>query len=146
MADILQFPGLPEKNPNPLAKAAAAANAAAMPVQGRTDMFSDAAKGMSELNVEPGTKEAAPEEPESMYIQMQNPDGSLGDKIPMSKAQHKAMQLVMQGMTFVFVGLKPTPSGADFFTAVHGDPTDLRNAADEIPNIIMRSLAKEGIV
>ena len=125
MADILQFPGLPPKKP---------------------DMFSDAAKGMSELNVEPGTKEPAPEEPESMFIQMQNPDGSLGPKIPMSKAQLKAMQLIMQGMTFVFVGLKPTQTGADFFTAVHGEHTDLRNASDEIPNIVARALHKEGII
>ena len=38
------------------------------------------------------------------------------------------MQIAMDGMSFVVVGIKPTDSGADFFTAVHGDREDLRNA------------------
>ncbi len=63
----------------------------------------------------------------------------------LSEEQRKAMQIVLSGMGFVLVGLKPTTSGADFFTAVHGDATDLRNASDHFAGVIERALSRKGI-
>lgn len=63
----------------------------------------------------------------------------------MTEEQRKAVQIVLSGMSFVLVGIKPTERGADFFTAVHGDPTDLRNAQDHIPGVIGRAYDRKGI-
>lgn len=60
--------------------------------------------------------------------------------------QRKAIQVVLGGMAFVLVGIKPTERGADFFTAVHGDATDLRNAHDHLPGVIERAFARKGIL
>ena len=59
--------------------------------------------------------------------------------------QRKAMQIVLSGMPFVLIGIKPTGSGADFFTAVSGDATDLRNAQDHLGGVIDRAFARKGI-
>lgn len=67
------------------------------------------------------------------------PDGLTDD-------QRKAIQLIIGGMTFVCVGIKPTERGADFYTAVHGDATDLRNALDHLPGVIQRACSRKGIV
>jgi hypothetical protein len=67
------------------------------------------------------------------------PDGLTDD-------QRKAIQLILGGMTFVCVGIKPTERGADFYTAVHGDATDLRNALDHLPGVIQRACSRKGIV
>jgi len=63
----------------------------------------------------------------------------------LSEDQRKAMQIVLSGMPFVAVGIKPTPSGADFFTAVHGDAADLRNARDHLAGVIERALSRKGL-
>jgi hypothetical protein len=63
----------------------------------------------------------------------------------LSEDQRKAMQIVLSGMGFVLVGLKPTTSGADFFTAVHGEAADLRNASDHFAGVIERALTRKGI-
>jgi hypothetical protein len=63
----------------------------------------------------------------------------------LSEDQRKAVQIALSGMSFVLIGLKPTPSGADFFTAVHGDATDLRNAHDHLAGVIERAFARKGI-
>jgi hypothetical protein len=59
--------------------------------------------------------------------------------------QRKAMQIVLSGMPFVLVGIKPTASGADFFTAVSGEAADLRNAQDHLGGVIDRAFARKGI-
>lgn len=59
--------------------------------------------------------------------------------------QRKAMQIVLSGMPFVLVGIKPTPSGADFFTAVSGEAADLRNAQDHLHGVIERAFSRKGI-
>ena len=59
--------------------------------------------------------------------------------------QRKGIQLILGGMTFVLVGIKATDRGADFFTAVHGDPTDLRNAQDHLGGVIERAFGRKGI-
>lgn len=64
----------------------------------------------------------------------------------LSEEQRKAIQVVLGGMAFVLVGIKATDRGADFFTAVHGDHTDLRNALSHLPGVIDRAYARKGIV
>lgn len=59
--------------------------------------------------------------------------------------QRKAMQIVLSGMPFVLIGIKPTAGGADFFTAVSGEATDLRNAQDHLGGVIDRAFARKGI-
>lgn len=59
--------------------------------------------------------------------------------------QRKAMQIVLSGMPFVLIGIKPTGGGADFFTAVSGEATDLRNAQDHLGGVIDRAFARKGI-
>jgi hypothetical protein len=63
----------------------------------------------------------------------------------LSADQRKAIGIVLGGMPFVLVGIKPTQSGADFFTAVGGDETDLRNASPHLAGVIERALSKRGI-
>lgn len=83
----------------------------------------------------PGAAKApAPPAPEAAP----GPDGLTDD-------QRKAVQIAVGGMAFVIVGIKPTDRGADFFTAVHGDPTDLRNAQDHLGGVIARAFARKGI-
>jgi hypothetical protein len=59
--------------------------------------------------------------------------------------QRKAMQIVLSGMSFVLVGIKPTTSGADFFTAISGDASELRNAQDHLVGVIERAFSRKGI-
>lgn len=63
----------------------------------------------------------------------------------LSADQQKAMQIVMSGLPFVLVGIQPTDRGADFFTAVHGDHTDLRNAQPHLDGVIGRAFDRKGI-
>ena len=63
----------------------------------------------------------------------------------LSADQRKASGIVLSGMPFVLIGIKPTQSGADFFTALGGEPADLRNASDHLPGVIERALSKRGI-
>ncbi|GDY13190.1 hypothetical protein LBMAG53_20680 [Planctomycetota bacterium] len=67
------------------------------------------------------------------------PDGLTED-------QRKAVQLVLSGMAFVCIGIKPTDRGADFFTAVDGDPGDLRNALDHLGGVIERAYGRKGLI
>lgn len=63
----------------------------------------------------------------------------------LNEDQRKAMQIVLSGMPFVLVGIKATASGADFFTAISGEATDLRNAQDHLGGVIERAFARKGI-
>ena len=63
----------------------------------------------------------------------------------LNEDQRKALQVVLSGMTFVMVGIKPTDRGADFYTAISGDETDLRNAADHLSGVIERAYDRKGI-
>jgi hypothetical protein len=64
----------------------------------------------------------------------------------MSADQLKAMQLIGSGLPFVLVAIKPTDNGADFFTALHGDHGDLRNAFDHLPAVIERLFQRKGVL
>ena len=65
---------------------------------------------------------------------------------PSQTEQQKAIDCILSGMAFVFVGIKPKDTGADFFTALHGDGTDLRNAEDHLPAVIHRLFVRKGIL
>jgi hypothetical protein len=67
------------------------------------------------------------------------------DAKDLSEDQRKALQIVLSGMPFVAIGIKSTGSGADFFTALHGEPADLRNAAPHLAGVIERALGRKGI-
>jgi hypothetical protein len=60
--------------------------------------------------------------------------------------QRKAVQLVLSGMAFVCIAIKPTDRGADFFTAIDGDPSDLRNALDHLGGVIERAYGRKGLL
>lgn len=66
--------------------------------------------------------------------------------VTLSEQQQKAIGCIMSGMTFVFIGIKPTDAGADFFTALHGQGADLRNAEDHLPAVIHRLYERAGIL
>lgn len=83
----------------------------------------------------PAAKPAAPPAPEPAAP---GPDGLTED-------QRKAVGCILSGMPFVFVAIKPTDRGADFFTALHGDPTDLRNAQPHLEGVIARLYDRKGI-
>ena len=55
------------------------------------------------------------------------------------------MQIVLSGMSFIVIGIKPSGGGADFFTAVQGDPAELRNAQDHLSGVIERAFSRKGL-
>lgn len=71
--------------------------------------------------------------------------GPDGKDIPLTPDQFKALKLILVGTTFVFIAIKPTDRGADFFTALHGDHSELRNVQDELPAVIARLYSKKGV-
>lgn len=72
-------------------------------------------------------------------------DVTTGKPVTLTPDQDKVFRHLLAGTTFVFIAIKPTDSGADFYTALHGDHGDLRNAQDELPAVIARLYAKKGI-
>lgn len=64
----------------------------------------------------------------------------------LSKDQDKAISLILSGQTFILISMKPTDTGSDFFTAMHGDNTELRNAEEHLPGVIRRLYERKGIV
>ncbi len=67
--------------------------------------------------------------------------------------QHKAISIVLSGLPFVIVGIRPTTTGedpthtgADFHTELSGDKDDLRAAGPELPGVIERLYGRNGIV
>lgn len=86
----------------------------------------------------PGAAGAKPAPPPAAAAPAVGADG-------MTEDQRKAVQIVLSGMAFVLVGIKPTDRGADFFTAVHGEPSDLRNAQDHLSGVIARAYDRKGI-
>ncbi|MDW8372107.1 MAG: hypothetical protein RMM29_00460 [Planctomycetota bacterium] len=64
----------------------------------------------------------------------------------MTEEQRKAIQVILSGLAFVVVGIRPTDSGADFFTAIQGDATDLRNALPHLAGVIERAYARKGLL
>ena len=63
----------------------------------------------------------------------------------LSPDQEKALHVILSGMSFVCIGVKPSDGGADFFTAVEGDEDDLRNAQPHLEGVIERAFDRKGI-
>jgi hypothetical protein len=59
--------------------------------------------------------------------------------------QEKAIQLVLSGMSFVCIGVSPTATGADFYTAVDGKREDLEPAKEHLGGILADALKKRGV-
>lgn len=59
--------------------------------------------------------------------------------------QEKAIQIILSGMSFVCVGMKPAGDGADFFTAVHGKRGELHDAAPHLEGVIERAYKRHNI-
>ncbi len=102
----------------------------------------------------PGSKPAKPAEPRPPSAKSAKARGPSAPELPpgvppelanLSEEQRKAVSIVLSGMAFVLVGIKPSPSGADFFTAVHGEPSELRNAESHLPGVIERAYGRKGI-
>lgn len=93
-------------------------------------------------NAKPATaksKEAAPQPDASV------PDAPAIGPDGLTEDQRKAVQVVLGGMSFVLIGIKPTDRGADFFTAVHGDAGELRNAQPHLDGVIARAFSRKGL-
>ena len=86
----------------------------------------------------PGPAKEPTPKPTPAAAEERGPDG-------LTEEQRKAAQVILSGMTFVCIGIKPSERGADFFTAVHGVHADLRNALDHLPGVIERAYARKGI-
>lgn len=69
-----------------------------------------------------------------------------GNAVQISEDQQKALNCIASGMPFVFIGIAPTPSGADFYRALHGDDADLRNALDQIHTQVDKAYARRGLL
>ncbi len=75
-----------------------------------------------------------------------SPPAAGGDPLAaLSEDQQKAIGLILGGATFVLVAIRPTDRGADFFTALHGDAADLRNAQPHLGGVIDRLFDRRGI-
>lgn len=120
---IIQFPGLAGRTNPPAMKPS-------------TD---DTETGEAESDSDQDQKAAAAPMAGPGSQLARGPDGLTDD-------QRKAVQLVLSGMAFVCIGIKPTDRGADFFTAVDGDPSDLRNALDHLGGVIERAYGRKGLV
>ena len=85
-----------------------------------------------------GTRAPVPEPAEEAI-----PDGL--ELSGLTPEQRKAVGIVLSGMPFVLVGIKPTTSGADFFTSLGGDDADLRNAHGHLAAVIDRAFTRRGL-
>lgn len=69
-----------------------------------------------------------------------------GNVIKLTNDQQKAMQCIVSNMAFVFIGIHPTPTGADFYRATNGDDATLRNAYDAIHSQVDKAYAKRNLL
>ena len=63
----------------------------------------------------------------------------------LSVEQMKAVDIVSSGLAFVAIGVKPTVSGADTFSAIDGPEEALHNIKGKLPEVIERAYAKRGL-
>ena len=139
MTNIIQFPGAAGHG-TPSARGGAGGPGLTRGSPEDTDTQHSGGSGPSNnpINVD----ESKPGADESVAV-LRGPGGEV---VSMSKDQEKALQCILGGMAFVFVGIQPTDRGADFFRAAHGDEADLRNAYDHIHNQVDKALAAKGIL
>lgn len=92
----------------------------------------------------PGNAGGNPPEDQPEQSEAGGLGGLLGGHL--SEDQEKALQVIMSGMSYVCIGIKPTESGADFFTAVDGDAKELTDAAPHLDGVITRALQRKGLL
>jgi len=91
--------------------------------------------------------ETAPDQPPTPVV----PDSLVFDATgvneltPLAPDQNKAIEHILSGASFIFVGIKPGERGMDYYTAMHGDPADHRMAQDDIPGVVARLYLRRGI-
>lgn len=68
-----------------------------------------------------------------------------GEEVKLTQDQQKAMNIILSQTTFILIGFVPSPSGCDFYTALHGDKEVLANAKDSLIDVIGRLYAKRNI-
>ncbi len=59
--------------------------------------------------------------------------------------RRKAISVILSGMPFVCIGIQPSPTGADFFTSLGGEPIELTRAAPHLPGVLERLFNKRGL-
>lgn len=74
-----------------------------------------------------------------------------GAPIDLTPDQRKSIIVILSGAAFVTIGVVPTVGdagnpGADFLVAIGGDPDHLRDARADLPDVLLRNLARRGIV
>ncbi len=74
-----------------------------------------------------------------------------GKPYPLNADQEKAFGIVLGGMAYLVVGVRPTIGdrgnpGADFFTVTGGNPEHLRDAKCSLGDVIDRAYARGGIL
>ncbi len=82
-----------------------------------------------------------PDERSGHFIRKPN-----GEVMELNEAQIKAIGCIMEGIPFVFIGIRPTATGADFLRALNGSDADLRNAYDHLVDQIDKAYYKRGLL
>jgi hypothetical protein len=72
--------------------------------------------------------------------------GPDGKPIPMDADQLKALDLIIKGLPFVFIAMKPTPNGCDFYSACSGPAQDLTDHYVELPAMIKSLYQRKGLL
>jgi hypothetical protein len=72
-------------------------------------------------------------------------DPRTGESALLHPMQQRAMAFILSGKAFVFIAMEPTATGSDFFSAVHGDPAELRAAEDHLPELIHNAYIRYGV-
>lgn len=79
---------------------------------------------------------------ESTGVVLRTPDGKL---VTLSESQAKALSVVLSGHPFLVIGIKPTSTGADIFSVVHGDHEELKKIRPKLPELIDRAFDRAGV-
>lgn len=129
MTNKLQFPGLkPLGAPDESAPAAPPREMRSAPL--------DPANPLAGIGPMPGNMDEA-QAAMNAALQLLPPE--------ISKAFGIIQQALTDNVSLVVIGIKPTKTGADFFTALHGDQGDLLAAKDELPGVIERLYRRKGL-
>lgn len=72
-------------------------------------------------------------------------DTVTGKDVQLTPEQTKAIGLILSGMPYICIGVKPTDTGCDFFTAMEGPEDDLRNCYDSLPGVLQRLYARKNL-
>lgn len=75
-------------------------------------------------------------------VQIRGPEGD----VPLTEQQQKAIHCILSGLSFVFVGIRDTDGGADFFRAIHGSDASLRNALPHIHDQVDKAYYTKGLL